>query len=92
MKLVLSRWKQSPKDRARIIRIESVFFRREVIGYTYLRKPSLGMFWKKAYLKNYYDLVYVMFDSFEQASMYGQRDPLWIIVPERGKLNETYSC
>ncbi|MCA9333534.1 hypothetical protein KC963_00640 [Candidatus Saccharibacteria bacterium] len=85
MHLVL--WRDGIK--ARRIAVEEVFFKKHLILYTYAKNPKLGMGWDKHFLREHYDLIYLMFDSFEQAALYGCKDPALFIVPKRGEWHET---
>lgn len=84
MHLVL--WRE--KNKAKRIAVSSVFFRKHLLGYIHA-KDDMGMLWDKHFLKEHYDLIYLMFDSFEQAALYGCKGPALFLVPRRGEWNET---
>lgn len=76
-------------QKTRRIKISGIFFRRHLFGYSYANNSAHGMWWDKDFIRNHYDLVYVMFDSFDQAALYGCRNNALFLVPKRGKWNET---
>lgn len=88
MKLVLVRHGM----RTKFIKISHLYVKKHIIGYTYV-DSNWGSLWDKHFLAKHYDIVYVMFDSFEQAALYMKKANVALfLMNKRGEWDETQVC